>query len=173
MLAGLIKNTVILSVLVLIISIVLVFYFDFKEAKDRQLMIELSEKNKLVLTKENSAINKFKVEFDQAEWDLLLLKLNHTRYFKRLDDQYAARHEYGFDPEYAEILINHWKTKYDWKKKIEYMNKYPQYKLVLSDEVTIHFVRYITNKDLDQTPIKLMMVDGWAGHFFGQYISFM
>ena len=169
MLFGIIKNTIGISILILVLAIVLVFYGNFKEERDRAKMLAWSEENKIVLTKENAHLNEFHIEFDQAEWNLLLLKLNNTRYFTRLDDKYAKRHEHGFDPEYAETLVNYWRTNYDWKKQVDYLNKYPQFKLVVNKEVTIHYLRYITNKNLNQVPKKLIMFDGWPGHFFGMH----
>lgn len=150
MLVGLIKNTLLLSVLVLLLAVVLVFYGNFKEQRDRAKMLEWSEENKIVLTKENANLNLFKVEFDQTEWNLLLLKLNNTRYFTRLDDKYAKRHDFGFDPEYAETLVNYWKSSYDWKAKVDYLNKYPQFKLVVNDGVTIHFLRHLSFNDMNE-----------------------
>jgi hypothetical protein len=169
MILSLIKNTVVLAALVLVASVLIVYYGDFKEAKKRKEMVIWADKNKIILNNENASIKEFKIEFDQNEWDKLKFKLDTARYFKKLDEKYVQRHDYGFDPEYSEILVNYWRTNFDWKQKVDYLNKHQQFRLETSDGVTIHYLRYTTNKHLNIKPVKLLMFDGWPGHFFGFY----
>ena len=162
------KGFLIGSFVALVLSIAIGYYQIYKNESLTQSIIEWAETNKISIKNDKIHLKTFKIEFDQNEWDLLLKKLELTRYFKPLNNAYAARNEYGFDPEYAEELVEYWKTKFNWKSQIDYLNKYPQFKIQIND-TTIHFLRVITNKKEDSVPIPIMLIDGWPGSFFGFY----
>lgn len=170
MLFNLLKNTAVWSVLALALAVIIVFYGDFREAKERKEVEHWAETNKIVLTSTNASLKEFKVEFDQDEWNLLLLKLNHTKYFEPLDEKYVKRYEFGFESDYARTLVDYWRTQFDWQKQIESLNRYPQSKLVVDNGINIHFIHYVTNPQTGVKPIKLMMVDGWPG-FSHSYLN--
>jgi RNA-binding protein YlmH len=121
---------------------------------------EWANSNLIKLNKNEIKLNKFKIEFNEKEWDSLVAKLNSTRYFDELND--IASFEFGFNPQFAKELVDEWKTNFNWKEKVDELNKFEQYKMVIND-VTIHFVRLLTNKDTGRKPIPLMLIDGWPG----------
>ena len=162
------KGFLIGSFVALVLSIAIGYYQIYKNESLTQSIIEWAETNKISIKNDKIHLKTFKIEFDQNEWNLLLKKLELTRYFKPLNNAYAARNEYGFDPEYAQELVEYWKTKFNWKSQIDYLNKYPQFKIQIND-TTIHFLRVITNKKEDSVPIPIMLIDGWPGSFFGFY----
>ncbi len=158
------------------IVLILAFIFTFYSNNERENLDEWINSNRIILTNDNTTLNEFKIEFNQAEWNFLSNKLNNTRYFKILDEKKVKRNQYGFDPEFAQMLVDYWRQEFNWSKQIDFLNKYPQFKLIINDEITIHYIRLITNKHLKKQ-IKLMLIDGWPGSFTGflkliDYISF-
>ena len=127
-----------------------------------------SEENKIVVDPKSVAPKAFRVKYDQHEWDLLVRKLELSRFFKPLNDKYVARNEFGFDPEYNEELVAYWKTKFNWTTQVDHLNKYPQYTITINGTV-IHYVRFITNQNEFQTATPVLLLDGWPGSFFGFY----
>ena len=132
---------------------------------------EWANSNKIRINVNEIKLSKFKIEFNEKEWNDLVVKLNNTRYFDALND--TPSFELGFNPEFAKELVNEWKTKFNWKEKVDELNKFDQYKIVIND-VTIHFVRLITNKNAGRKPIPLMLIDGWPGlYIFAPKFEFL
>lgn len=59
------KNTAILSLLILFLSILLVFYTDFNEANQRKKTEEWSKLNQIIINDNNSRLNEFKIKLTQ------------------------------------------------------------------------------------------------------------
>ncbi len=159
---GLVKG----SLVPLLVAVLLGVYQYYTNVTLTKSVTEWAEANKIIIEKEKIKLKQFKIEFDQSEWDFLLKKLEMSRYFKPLNEKFVARNEYGFDPEYAEELVAYWKTKFNWKSQVDYLNKFPQFQIQIN-ETTIHFVRVITNKNDDKASIPIMLMDGWPGSFLG------
>lgn len=108
----------------------------------------------------------FKIEFDQKEWDNLVKKLELSRFFEPLNEKFVKKWVYGFDPEYAKEMVEYWKTKYDWKSRLNILNKYPQFQ-VKFDDVTLHYIHFVTNENQSNLKkVNLLLVDGWPGAYF-------
>lgn len=100
-----------------------------------------SEQTKLVFEKSLKE-EKFEIEYDEAEWNYLVKKLNNTRYFKPLKN--AKRFDFGFNVDYAKELIEYWMNKFDWKKQVAVLNKYTHYRIKFND-LTLHYLRIDNN----------------------------
>lgn len=161
---GLVKG----SLVPLLVAVLLGFYQHYTNVALTKSVTEWAEANKIIIEKEKIKLKPFKIEFDQSEWGFLLKKLEMSRYFKPLNEKYSERNEYGFDPDYTQELVEYWKTKFNWKSQVDYLNKFPQFQIQIN-ETTIHFVRVITNKNDDKVTIPIMLIDGWPGSFFGFY----
>lgn len=155
-------------VLVLALAIFINYYLENEREKTTKSIIEWANENKIQLDKD-VVVTPFKIEFNKSEWDFLLEKLKTTRYFSPLNEKYVAKFEYGFNPEYAKELVEYWKKDFNWKDRVDHLNKFPHFKIKFRDEITIHFVRVITNKSSGKEPIPIMLIDGWPGSFFGFY----
>jgi pimeloyl-ACP methyl ester carboxylesterase len=159
-----------------LISGVYIYWEDMVTNESFERLDLWSQSNQIKLDKESSIRHEdFKIEYNQSEWDLLVKKLEMTRYFKALNEAYVVKNDYGFDPEYTRELVDYWKSKFDWKAQVDLLNKYPQFKIKFQD-VIIHYVRVITNdaKSAATTttrrrPIPILLADGWPGSFFGFY----
>jgi hypothetical protein len=147
-----------------------VYYDEYKTSIVLRQLEEWADKNKLVFEKSSVEAKPFKLEYDEKEWQYLLKKLEMSRYFEPLDEKYVKRNEYGFDSDYARDLINYWKKEFNWKKQIDDLNRYPQFKIQI-DQICIHYVHFITNKNNNNVSkrIPVMLLDGWPGSFFGFY----
>ena len=158
-----------LSFVILAIDILLECFVHQPNTESIQHIQEWANAN-LITIDQNTEIQPFEIEFDQSEWDLLVQKLELSRYFTVLNDSNVKRSEFGFDPEYAKELVDYWKSGYSWKEKVTELNRFPQFKIAIDNDVTIHFVRYVTNKHLDaKKRIPVVLLDGWPGSFFGFY----
>ena len=163
------KSLFVTSAIVLVLSVLVAVYIHKKNADSIAAIQEWANAN-LITIDQNTEIQPFQIEFDQSEWDLLVQKLELSRYFTVLNDSNVKRSEFGFDPEYAKELVDYWKSGYSWKEKVTELNRFPQFKIAIDNDVTIHFVRYVTNKHLDvKKRIPVVLLDGWLGSFFGFY----
>ena len=59
--------------------------------------------------------------------------------------------------------MQHWATKFDWRKQEAHLNRFPQFKLPVNG-IDLHFV-HIRSADPDAVP--LLLSHGWPGSFFG------
>ena len=159
------KGIFISSVLVLAVAVGIVKYGHYNNSVKLTQIVEWAETNKIDV--KTSKAEPFKIQFDEAEWKKLVAKLENTRYFSLLDEKYVARQEFGFDPEYARELVDYWKSKFDWRKQVEKLNRFNQFKININDTV-IHFVREVIDNKQKET-IKIVLMDGWPGSFFGFY----
>lgn len=164
-----IKNTAIFSVIILALAVGFSYYQQFQDEINRDHLEKWSELNKKKLTNDNTKLVSFSVDFNQSEWNFLRLKLENSRHFKVLNEKYVKRNEIGFDPDYAQELVSYWKDEFNWEKRIEFINRYPQYKVLIDNEITIHFSRVLINSNATSEPIKILLLDGWLGSFFGFY----
>lgn len=159
------KGIILTSVLVLSFSVFWIRNSEYSNNIKLAQIEQWAETNKIDVSKVNA--KPFNVEFDEQEWKKLLAKLETTRYFSLLDERYVTRQDYGFDPEYARELVDYWKSKFDWRKQVEKLNRFKQFRVNINDTV-IHFVHEIIDNKQPET-LKIILVDGWPGSFFSFY----
>lgn len=149
------KGLVLLSGLVLALSVIAGFYLNSNSIKSANDISNWAEKNKLIVDKSKVKPVPFQVEYSEQEWQLLLKKLELTRYFEPLDKKLVPEFEFGFNPEYARELVDHWKSKFDWKSQVQLLNKYSQYKVTINDTL-IHYVHVTVNPKKDVKPVPVL-----------------
>ncbi|KAL3268717.1 hypothetical protein HHI36_007819 [Cryptolaemus montrouzieri] len=92
--------------------------------------------------------------------DDLQYRLEHTRPFTKplVNDQ-----SYGFNGNLANEILDHWKTKYNWRKREKFLNKYPQF-ITSVQGLKIHFL-HVKNQNLPQhiRVLPLLILHGWPG----------
>ena len=157
-----------IAILVVLIAIGIEVYQRQKQQATTQRVLDWAKQNQLKLSKDNYKREQFKIQYDEAQWNDLLRRLENTRYFDRLDD--AADFSFGFNPEYAKELVTYWRKSFDWRKQIDRLNKYTQYKVTINNTI-IHYIYHETNPELRDTKspqpvINLMLIDGWPGCSF-------
>lgn len=149
------KTIFLLSIGVLVFSVSIAYYQSHCSANLAVEISQWAEKNKINVDRTKLKPESFKVEYNEKDWQLLIKKLELTRYFEALDKKLVPEFEFGFNPEYAKELVEHWKTKFDWKSQVQLLNKYPQFKININD-TTIHYVHVQINPRKDIKPIPIL-----------------
>ncbi|NXL91344.1 HYEP hydrolase, partial [Alectura lathami] len=123
-------------------------------------------KGKKPATDEDATIWPFKVETTEKELSDLLRRLDEARFTEPLEDSYF---HYGTNSVYLRKVVSYWKNQFDWKKQVEVLNKYPQFKTKIQG-IDIHFV-HVKPPHLPEgkSAKPLLMVHGWPGSFYEFY----
>jgi len=102
------------------------------------------------------AIRPFTIQVDDSVLADLRLRLDRTRWPDQLP---GTGWEYGVDQAVVKDLVEHWRTKYDWKQQQDALNRIPQFKTEL-DGIDLHFW-HVQSPHPDALP--LILVHGWPG----------
>ncbi|XP_011495330.1 PREDICTED: juvenile hormone epoxide hydrolase 2-like [Ceratosolen solmsi marchali] len=110
----------------------------------------------------DESIRPFKIKFEKEMIDDLRFRLNNTRNL-----QPSLEHsgwKYGVNSNYVPTIIDFWLNKYDFRKREDHLNRYPQF-LTNIQGLDIHFVRVKPQvpKDRKLRVLPLLIVHGWPG----------
>nr|XP_020642300.1 epoxide hydrolase 1 [Pogona vitticeps]XP_020642301.1 epoxide hydrolase 1 [Pogona vitticeps]XP_020642302.1 epoxide hydrolase 1 [Pogona vitticeps] len=115
---------------------------------------------------EDETIHPFKVETSEADIIYLHRRLDEARYAEPLEDSYF---HYGFNSTYLKKVVSYWRNHFNWKKQVEILNKFPQFKTKI-EGIDVHFVHVKPSHLLEgQSAKPLLMVHGWPGSFYEFY----
>jgi pimeloyl-ACP methyl ester carboxylesterase len=103
-----------------------------------------------------SALTPFRIAVPQSELDDLKRRLDATRW---PDKETVADDSQGPQLARVQVLVDYWRTQYDWRRLERRLNSYPQFKTEI-DGLGIHFL-HIRSKHPSATP--LIMTHGWPG----------
>ena len=126
------------ATVVLVFSLLLQEYLVLRINRNLSAIESYSEETKWSFDKSLVEEEQFKIEFDQVEWDNLMLKLNNTRFYEPL--KATKRFEFGFNIDFARELIEYWKNEFNWKKQVDVLNKYSHYRIKVNG-ITLHYIR--------------------------------
>ncbi|CDO72047.1 hypothetical protein BN946_scf184943.g82 [Trametes cinnabarina] len=105
----------------------------------------------------------FTLSVPDCDIDLLHKKLDLTRFPEDLEN---AGWDYGAPLSDVQKLVEHWRTKFDWRKAEVEINKLPMFTRDIDVEshgtLNIH---YVHQKSKVQNAIPLLFVHGWPGNF--------
>jgi microsomal epoxide hydrolase len=101
----------------------------------------------------------FTLHVPDADIDDLRARLARTRLPDQAPDGPWA---YGTDRTYLGTLIEHWRTRFDWRHYENRLNAFPQFKVALHD-IDVHYL-HVPGKGPDPKPLLLM--HGWPGSVF-------
>lgn len=104
----------------------------------------------------NDEITPFRVEITQAQLDDLSSRLAATRW---PDEPEGVGWSYGVPVDYLKDLVEHWRTRYDWREWEARLNSYPQFTTTI-DGANVHFL-HVRSADPDAFP--LILTHGWPG----------
>jgi pimeloyl-ACP methyl ester carboxylesterase len=107
---------------------------------------------------EKTAIRPFRIQVDEAVLVDLQQRLAKTRWPDQITE---TGWQYGIDLAYMKGLVEHWKTKYDWRAQEKRLNQFPQFKTRI-DGLDIHFMHIRSPHAKAQG---LVLVHGWPGSF--------
>ena len=102
------------------------------------------------------AFTPFRIEVPQGDLDYLRMRLDRTRW---PDKEVVDDLSQGVPLARMEAFVEHWRTKYDWRKFERQINALPQFMTTI-DGVDIHLV-HVRSKHANAMP--LVMTHGWPG----------
>ncbi|PNF15772.1 Juvenile hormone epoxide hydrolase 1 [Cryptotermes secundus] len=71
--------------------------------------------------------------------------------------------EYGFNTDYLKKVVEFWKTKYNWREREVFLNKFPHFKTYV-DGLDLHFIHVKPQKvDKNIRVFPLLLLHGWPG----------
>jgi hypothetical protein len=94
-------------------------------------------------------LESFKIEVPQETVDDLNDRLAKTRWTDEIEN---SDWQYGTNKTHLKELCDYWQNSFDWKKRQEYLNSFPQYKVTV-DGVGIHFIHLRGRRKFDSTVI--------------------
>ncbi|KAF2119109.1 Alpha/Beta hydrolase protein [Lophiotrema nucula] len=110
-----------------------------------------------------SDIRPFTLSVPQSALDRLQEKLELTVFPDELED---AQWDYGAPLGDVKRLVEHWRTKYDFRRHEAEINKLPNFETTIEVDgfhpIDVHFVH---QKSSNPNAIPLIFVHGWPGHF--------
>ncbi|CAH2000397.1 unnamed protein product [Acanthoscelides obtectus] len=86
---------------------------------------------------------------------------NHLPFQDPLED---AKQHYGMNTRLLETIVDHWKTKYNWRERENFLNQYPHFKTKIQG-LDIHFVHVKPKETKGLKVVPLLLVHGWPGSF--------
>ena len=101
----------------------------------------------------------FRIDVPQAEIEDLHRRLAHTRL---PDDHDNDDWRYGVPRDWLEPLLEHWRTRFDFRAEEARINAFPQYRVTI-DDVPVHFL-WVRGKG--PYPKPLVLTHGWPWTFW-------
>ncbi|KAF2708440.1 alpha/beta-hydrolase [Pleomassaria siparia CBS 279.74] len=117
---------------------------------------------------------KFELKVPQQEVDEFyqLLKLSPLAP-KTYENTRTDPNLFGVNHEWMTEAKNHWVSSYDWRRREDYINSFPNYKVQIKDddgyEFDMHFAALFSEK---QDAVPIAFLHGWPGSFL-EFLSIM
>ncbi|MFX3631704.1 MAG: epoxide hydrolase family protein [Candidatus Pristimantibacillus sp.] len=103
---------------------------------------------------QSNEIKPFRIDVPQVDLDDLRDRLTRTRWPDALS---GVGWDYGVPVDYLKELVEYWRSKYDWRKQEEALNKFPHFTTTI-DGQNIHFM-HVRSPEPDAMP--LIITHGW------------
>ncbi|XP_017770294.1 PREDICTED: juvenile hormone epoxide hydrolase 1-like, partial [Nicrophorus vespilloides] len=114
---------------------------------------------------DNKAIMPFEINISKQVLNDLKTRLNNRKNLtKSLEN---SNHHYGLNADLVDEVMDYWKDDYDWRKREEYLNKFPQFVTEIQG-LKIHFIHAKPASYAKKT-IPLLMIHGWPSSVFEFY----
>ncbi|GMS78989.1 hypothetical protein PENTCL1PPCAC_1164 [Pristionchus entomophagus] len=116
---------------------------------------------------DDTKISPFKVAVPEATIEDLKKRLANTRISHDVLED-ANSFEYGFNVNYLKKVIEHWQTKFDWRKQEAILNTWPQFTTEI-EGVKVHYYHAKPDAKKYKKIVPLLLVHGWPGNVFEFY----
>jgi pimeloyl-ACP methyl ester carboxylesterase len=103
-------------------------------------------------------VRPFRIDIEQDVIDDLQTRLARVRWAQLTGH---AGWAYGTSPAYLQALVDHWRTRYDWRRQEARLNACPQFMAQVGGE-TLHF-QHVRGRGPRSTP--LLLLHGWPDSF--------
>ncbi|XP_078503599.1 epoxide hydrolase 1-like [Lissotriton helveticus] len=115
---------------------------------------------------EDESIRPFQVQTSDEEIQDLHHRLDQARFTPPLED---AKFHYGFNSNYLQKVVSHWRYKFDWRKQVEMLNAYPHFKTTI-EGIEVHYIHVKPmHVPVGRKAKPLMMIHGWPGSVYEFY----
>lgn len=111
--------------------------------------------------KQRTDVSPMKVTFSEEMIKDLKNRLANTRYTPPLE---GIAQEYGFNTDLLKEIVDFWQTKYNFKERETYLNKYPHFTTNIQG-LDIHFMHIKPKDTKGLTVLPLLILHGWPGSF--------
>ncbi|KAF8384851.1 hypothetical protein PRIPAC_73993 [Pristionchus pacificus] len=116
---------------------------------------------------DDTKITPFKVAVPDAVLEDLKNRVASTRISHEVLED-ANSFEYGFNANYLKKVLDHWQTKYDWRKQEVILNSWPQF-ITEVEGVKVHYYHAKPDAKKYKKVVPLLLVHGWPGNVFEFY----
>ncbi|NXW34966.1 HYEP hydrolase, partial [Phaetusa simplex] len=147
-----------------------IIYFLFSKKKEETLPFKegwwgKGEKKK---KKKDTTIRPFKVETTEEELSDLFRRLDQARFTEPLEN---SCFHYGTNLVYLRKVVSYWKNQFNWKKQVEVLNKYPQFKTKIQGVCKKKKKNHVKPPHLPegQSAKQKKKKNGWPGSFYEFY----
>ncbi|KAF5295494.1 hypothetical protein FQR65_LT10482 [Abscondita terminalis] len=111
-------------------------------------------------TKEDTAIRPFKINVPDQVLEVLKTKLNQP--LSLTPPLEGIQQQYGMNTNLLKNIVEFWKTKYNWREREKFLNKYPQFKTKIQG-LDIHFIHVKPTVTEGKEVLPLLLMHGWPG----------
>lgn len=74
----------------------------------------------------------------------------------------GIQHQYGLNTNLLKEIVEFWKTRYNWKERESFLNKFPQYKVNIQG-LDIHYIHVKPEVKSDVQVLPILLLHGWPG----------
>ncbi|XP_057668361.1 juvenile hormone epoxide hydrolase 1-like [Diorhabda carinulata] len=150
-----------LSAIIIAISAILIFVF-IKPIFEPANIPELKEKWWKIHkpAKVDTSIKPFKVQVSDEILQDLKDRLDRTLPFQA--PLQGVNQNYGINTNLLKTVVDYWKTKYDWKKREQLLNQYPQF-ITNIQGLNIHYIHVKPAQTQGLKVLPLLLLHGWPG----------
>ncbi|KAK4877711.1 hypothetical protein RN001_010217 [Aquatica leii] len=106
------------------------------------------------------SIKPFKINVSDQVLDVLKAKLNQPLILTQPLE--GVQQQYGMNTNLLTKVIEFWKTKYNWREREQYLNKFPQFKTKIQG-LDIHFIHSKPAVTDGKDVVPILLLHGWPG----------
>nr|XP_032603304.2 epoxide hydrolase 1 isoform X3 [Taeniopygia guttata] len=124
------QDIMLLEVFLVLGTLLIYFLFSKKDEETLPFKDGWWGRGQKPVTKEDSSIRPFKVETAEEELSDLFRRLDQARFTEPLENSFF---HYGTNSVHLRKVVSYWKNQFNWKKQVEVLNNYPQFKTKIQD----------------------------------------
>ncbi|KAF5292135.1 hypothetical protein FQA39_LY14090 [Lamprigera yunnana] len=111
-------------------------------------------------SKDDASIRPFKINVPEQVLTVLKSKLNQP--ISLTPPLEGIQQQYGMNTNLLKKIVEFWKTKYNWREREQYLNKYQQFQTRIQG-LNIHFLHVKPTQSKGKKVLPLLLLHGWPG----------
>nr|AMR44689.1 juvenile hormone epoxide hydrolase [Mylabris cichorii] len=109
---------------------------------------------------EDSTIQPFKIHVPDEALEDLKNRLSNAKPLTHPLE--SIQHQYGINTKLLNEIIEFWRTKYNWREREAFLNKFPQYTVNVQG-LRIHYLHVKPTETADLKVVPILLLHGWPG----------